>query len=670
MILKFIKESNLKFSHYLSVLILLVCGGIFFNSCKQVKLADADRRFKNGEYFEAAGMYRKVYRKIPPKNKDLRGVVAFRMAESYRLSNNVVSANAAYVNALRFNQADTAIRLQYARTLHKAGNYPQAAEQYKAYLKPNPDNKFAQNGLLGVDNAPEMKDNPTKYTVKKMDVFNSRRGEFSPMLLPPDYDLIYITTNRDDVQGEAKSTITGVYNNDIFVARKDETGKWMKPETAGAVNTEQDEGTPTFSASGNLMFYTYCDEDPDHPTNAAIYKSRRADGSWGKGERLAFPTDTAYMYAHPALSPDGYSLFFVSDMPGGYGGKDIWRAAMFGEEVSYVENLGPDINTAGDEMFPYVRNDSTLYFSSDGHPGLGGLDIFKAAYDKKTKRWSVNNMGVPINSQGDDFGMTFDKDTESGFFSSNRGEARGSDHIYSFEYPVVKVSLEGFIVDKDDEFVPNATIRVVGNDGTNEKFNGKPDGTYRFQVKRGVTYVLLASAEGYLNSKMDLRTVVEEKDSLYYVDFVLYSINKPAVLENIFYDFDKAALRDESKKELDDLIELLELNPNVTIELSAHTDRKGSNEYNECLSQRRAQSVVDYLIAHRIEKDRLTVAGYGKRQPKVVTKGIAKKYDFLKEGDILNEQFVLALPPEQQEIADQINRRTEFKVLSTTYNLR
>lgn len=645
-------------------------ASIFFYSCKQVKLADADRRFKNGEYFEAATMYRKIYRKIPPKNKDLRGTVAFRLAESYRLSNNVVSANAAYVNALRYNPTDTLIRLQYARTLHKEGNYTQAINQYKLFLEANPLNQFALNGLSGAAKAAEIKNNPTKYIVKRVDVFNSRRGEFSPMFLPPEYDVIYITTNRDDVQGESKSAITGGYNNDIFVTRKDDQGKWMKPETAGSVNTEKDEGVSTFSASGNLMYYTFCDDGVESSSNAAIYKSRRADGSWGKGERLVFPSDSTYMYAHPSLSPDGYSLFFVSDMPGGYGGKDIWRASMFGEEVSYIENLGADINTAGDEMFPYVRNDSTLYFSSDGHAGLGGLDIFKAGYSKRSKRWSIENMGVPMNSQGDDFGLTFDGDTESGFFSSNRGEARGSDHIYSFEYPIVRVSLEGFIVDKDDEFVPNATIRVVGNDGTNEKFNGKPDGTYRFQVNRGVSYVLLASAEGYLNSKMDLRTVTEEKDSLYYVDFVLYSINKPAVLENIFYDFDKAALRDESKKELDDLIALLELNPNITIELSAHTDRKGTDEYNQRLSQRRAQSVVDYLIAHRIDKDRLTVAGYGKRQPKTVSKGIAKKIDFFKEGDVLTEQFILGLPTEQQEIADQVNRRTEFKVLSTTYNLR
>ncbi len=650
-------------------LVFILGLGVFMFSCKPVKLSDADRHFKNGEYFEAASMYRKLYRKTPTKNRELRGRIAYRQAESFRLINNVALANAAYVNAIRYNPTDSLIRLQYARTLHKDGKYKQAIEQYKLFLKTMPDNQFALNGLKGVEMAEEMKKNPTKYIVKRMDIFNSPRGEFSPMLLPPDYDLLYITTNRDNVLGDTKSAITGMKNNDIFVARKDENGKWMKPESAGPVNTESDEGTPSFSASGNNMYYTFSKQETDWSTNAVIYKSQRADGSFNKGEKFAVLTDTMSMYAHPAISPAGDFLYFVSDMPGGYGGKDIWRAGMFGDEVSFVENLGPDINTAGDEMFPYVRNDSTLYFSSDGQPGMGGLDIFKATLNKKIKKWSIENMGSLINSQGDDFGITFEGEKEAGFFSSNRGDGRGLDHIYSFEYPIVRVAVEGYVVDKDDDFVPNPTIRVVGNDGTNEKFGGKPNGTYRLDVRRGVNYVFLASAEGYLNTKMSLRTVETEKDSIYYVDFVMYAINKPAVLENIFYDFDKAALREESKKELDDLIELLEINPNVTIELSAHTDRKGTQEYNQRLSQRRAQSVVDYLIAHRISKDRLTVAGYGKLQPKVVTKSIAKKYDFLKVGDVLTEEFILALPPEQQEIADQVNRRTEFKVLSIDFGL-
>jgi peptidoglycan-associated lipoprotein len=320
-------------------------------------------------------------------------------------------------------------------------------------------------------------------------------------------------------------------------------------------------------------------------------------------------------------------------------------------------------------MFPYLRNDSTLYFASDGHPGMGGLDIFKAVYDSRTKHWNVENMKFPINSQADDFGITFEGDKERGFFSSNRGDGKGFDHIYSFEFPVIKTVAEGYIVDTDDDFVTNSTIRVVGRDGTNKKFPGKNDGTYTLDVNQGVDYVLLASGPNFLNTRMTLKTVETDRDSTYLIDFILTPINKPVVLENIFYDFDKATLRPESKKDLDGLIDLLSLNPNVTIELSAHTDRKGSEEYNIGLSQRRAESVVNYLIAHGIAKDRLTAVGKGKNEPKTVTKAIAKKYDFLKEGDVLTDEFIEQLPPEQQDMADQVNRRTEFKVLSVTYNL-
>lgn len=660
----------MKIKYFINLFIVAVVISLFAVSCKQVKLADADRDFVNGEYFEAASKYRLLYRKTPPKERELRGKIAYRLAESYRLINNVPAANAAYANAIRYNPTDTLIKLQYARTLQKAGSYKPAATQYEIYLKASPGFRFAENGLKGSKEAPLMKQNPTKYKVKKMDVFNSRRGEFSPALLPPDFTTIYITTYRDEVSGDDKSPITGVKNNDLFVSRLDDNEKWMKPESAGVVNTEFDEGVPSFTSTGNTMFYTFAKQDSVGPASAAIYKSTRDGGAWSKGSKLRIGTDSSYIYAHPAIVPSGNYLYFVSDMPGGFGGKDIWRGILTDmDEVIGIENLGADINTAGDEMFPYMRNDTTLYFSSDGHIGMGGLDIYKAVFNKRLNRWQIENMGFPINTQGDDFGITFEGEKESGFFSSNRNEAKGADHIYSFEYPIVKVAVEGYIVDKDDEFVPNATIRVVGNDGTNERFNGKSDGTYHLEVNRGVNYVLLASAKGYLNSKMNLRTVTTEKDSLYYIDFVLYAINKPAVLENIFYDFDKAALREESKKELDGLIELLEINPNVTIELSAHTDRKGTQEYNQRLSQRRAQSVVDYLIAHRISKDRLTVAGYGKLKPKVISKSLVKKYDFLNEGDILTEEFILKLTPEQQEIADQLNRRTEFQVLSITYGL-
>jgi peptidoglycan-associated lipoprotein len=455
------------------------------------------------------------------------------------------------------------------------------------------------------------------------------------MLLPPDYDQVYFSSNRKEATGDTISGITGAKLNDIFMSRKDENGNWMKVEhVESAINTESDEGTPSFTTTGTTMYYTHTPvPDSVGIFFPGIYVSQRSGGSWSAGTKLDIGRkDTLSVYAHPTLNSTGDVLYFVSDRAGGYGGKDIWKATLVGDLVESVQNLGPDINTAGDEMFPYLRNDSTLYFSSDGHPGRGGLDIFRASYNSVTGRWTPENMQFPVNSQADDFGITFEGERDSGFFSSNRGDGKGFDHIYSFEYPVIKTLVEGYIVDTDDEFVTNSTIRVVGRDGTNKKFPGKNDGTYTLDVAQGVDYVFLASGTNYLNTRMSLKTVEMEKDSTYLVDFILTPINKPVVLENIFYDFDKATLRPESKEELDGLIDLLNLNPNVTIELSAHTDRKGSDEYNNRLSQRRAESVVNYLITHGIAKDRLTAVGKGKAQPKNVTKAVVKKYYFLKEG--------------------------------------
>jgi len=634
-------------------------------------LEDADKKFAQGEYFVAADMYRKIYRKTPAQKRELRGEIALRMAESYRLINNPLRANAAYANAVRYKVNDSTLNLQYARSLQKTGDYKQAIRYYTDFLKLFPGNQFAMNGLEGSQIAPEWKANPTLYTVKKMDLLNSNRGEFSPMLLPPDYDQVFFTSNREGVIGDTISNITGSKLNDIFMARKDESGKWMKPEHLDSpINTSSDEGTTSFSSTGSAMYFTQTKLDSINTSYPAVYVAYRSSGSWGAGTKIDINRrDSTSVYAHPAITSSGDFLYFVSDMPGGHGGKDIWRAAMVGDLVEYVENLGPDINTAGDEMFPYMRNDSTLYFASDGHIGMGGLDLYKAEYDKKTKGWSIENMKFPINSQADDFGITFEGEKENGFFSSNRGDGKGFDHIYSFAYPVITTAVEGYIVDTDDEFVTDATIRVVGRDGTNMRFPGKNDGTYKMDMKQGVDYVFLASAKDHLNTRMSLKTIVTEKDSTYLVDFILTPINKPVVLENIFYDFDKATLRPESKEELDGLIDLLNTNPNVSIELSAHTDRKGSEEYNIGLSQRRAESVVNYLIVGGIAKDRLTAVGKGKSEPKTVTKAVIKKYDFLKEGEILTEEFVEGLTPEQQEMADQVNRRTEFKVLSITYNL-
>ena len=649
------------------VLLLLIVSSLY--SCKSAKLSDAEEKQRIGEYYEAAAIYRKVYTKTSPKKRDLRGYIAYRMAECNRLINNTAKATSAYMNAIRYDYPDSTVYLRMGQMLQKTGRYPEAIKNYDIYMENDPSNLLAINGIQGCELAPGWKKNPTRYEVRRMDKFNSRRGEFSPMLAGDKYDQLYFASSRSKDKDAKVSAITGQNNNNLFLVKQDEKGAWLAPvELEDEVNTEYDEGTPSFSPDGNTMYYTYCAQDPEGPRTAEIYISTRSSAKWGKGTRAAIVKDSVTALGHPSISPDGKYLYFVSDAVGGFGGKDIFRARVAGNDFGPMENLGEEINTPGDEMFPYVRDSVTLYFASNGHPGMGGLDLFKATQDS-TGKWNVENLGAPINSMADDFGITFAGKEERGFFCSNRNDARGYDHIYSFERPTITIFIEGIVNDVDEYPIEDATVRIVGKDGLNVKVPVKKDGTYRVELERDIRYVMMASARGYLNQNYELHTGPEEKNETYIVDFFLSPISKPVVIDNIFYDFDKATLRPESKKALDEMIKMLNDNPNVTIELGAHTDRKGTDQYNERLAQRRAQSVVDYLIAGGIEAARLEAKGYGESVPKTINKKMAKQFDFLKEGDVLTEEFILALPPEQQEIADQINRRTEFKVLRTNYNL-
>lgn len=637
-------------------------------ACGGAKLSTANEQFERGEYFDASKTYRKVYNKLTRKeDRKLRGEVAWQLAECHRRLNQNARAAAAYQNAIRYGYGDSTAYLKLARALHGDGKYAAAITAYETYLTWRPDDILAKNGLAGATMGRD-KALPSRYVVKNAKLFNSRRSDYSPMFFDSSLDRLYFTTTNEKVSGTKRSEITGMKNGDIWTVAKNEKGEWGRPEPVeGELNSELDEGIVSFTPDGQTMYLTKARREPNAHTGVEIYTSQRSDAKWSAAQKYEITADTLSSYGHPAVSPDGTWLYFTSDMPGGSGGKDIWRVNLR-EHAGSLENLGEWINTPGDEMFPYVRTDSVLYFASNGHPGFGGLDIFRAELTP-SGGWNVVNMGRPVNTPGDDFGITFGKG-ESGYYSSNNGDARGYDHIFSFELPDLKINISGWVLDKDEEPVPNAVIRIVGNDGSNQKAVARDDGSFSFPLQRGVSYVMLAGAKGYLNAKQEFTSDIAEEDAEYGVDFILSSITKPVVVDNIFYDFDRASLRTESKRALDSLAQVLRDNPNVTIEMASHTDRWGSDEYNINLSSRRAKSVIDYLISVGIEPERLQSQGYGESRPKTITKRLARLYPEFKEGDVLTEEFILALPDEkQQEDADQINRRTEFQVLSIDYKM-
>ena len=647
--------------------IIIIALAMAAMSCGGPKLATANEQMERGEYFDASKTYRKIYNTLTKKEeRQLRGEVAFKMAECHRKLNQYTRAAAAYQNAARYGYEDSTLYLRLGQSLAADGKYAPAIKAFEEYLAWKPGDLLAENAMAGAKSA-QQKKGGTRYVVRNAKLFNSRRADFCPMFLDKSCDQIYFSSTTEKATGTKRSEITGMKKGDIWFATKDEKGVWKRPQAVeGELNTEADEGAISFSPDGQTMYLSRARREPNANTGVEIYTSQRSDAKWSAPVKFEITADTLSSYAHPAVSPDGTWLYFTSDMPGGQGGLDIWRINLR-ERVGSLENLGEWINTPGDEMFPYVRTDSLLYFASNGHPGYGGLDIFKAQLTK-SGGWNVTNMGTPVNSASDDFGITFGQG-ESGYFSTNRGDNRGYDHIYSFELPELKILISGWVLDKDEEPVPNAVIRIVGNDGSNQKQIAKPDGSFSFPLDRGVSYVMLAGAKGYLNARQEFTSDIAEEDAEYGIDFILASIHKPVVIDNIFYDFDRATLRPESKEALDSMAQVLRDNPNVTIEMASHTDRKGSEAYNIDLSSRRAQSVIDYLISVGISPDRLQSHGYGESKPKTITKKLARIYPQFKEGDVLTEEFIEALPEADQEAADQINRRTEFQVLSIDYQM-
>ena len=637
---------------------------------RSIKRGDAAMAI--GEYCEAAAQYKKGYSRIPPTDRKRRGEVAYKMGDAFRRYGNTARALGAFRNAARYGQNDTLTQFYIGELLRMQGDYRGAEKAYQTYLDSFPSDERARQMLQSLSEATGIKERGSAYTVKMETMFSGSRSDYAPAYNGDEATTLYFSTTRPAVTGSDLSGITGMKPGDIYMVRKDEKGKWKSPEPVeGGLNTENDEGATAFSSDGKTMYLTVCRTDPQYPRMAEIWTSQRADAGWGKPAALKITADTLSSYAHPAPSPDGRWLYFTSDMPGGYGGTDLWRARMDAHGVGSIENLGPEINTEGNECFPAFRPNGELYFSSDGRtPSLGGLDLYRAKQDTITEHWTVVHLPAPMNSPADDFGITFEGWHNRGYFSSNRSTGgRGWDKIYSFSYPEVLQTVKGWVYEQDGYELPEALVYIVGNDGTNEKLSVKSDGSFEMAVTPGVDYLLLATCKGYLNFRNNLHADSLEVEHQHVLQFPLPSINVPVLVRNVFYEFDKADLTPESTAALDRLTNMLKENPNVTIELAAHCDYRGNDDYNLRLSQRRAESVVRYLTEHGIEAERLTAKGYGETVPKIINKKLLETYPFLHEGDTLTVPYILALPADQQEVCNALNRRTEFRVLRTTYGL-
>lgn len=635
-------------------------------SAQKQKTERAYSAYQAGSYYEAIDLFKDVYSKT--RDKQVKAEMVFMVAEGYRLINDPKNAELWYKRAVRSTFPRPEAQYWLAESTKKLGRYPQAIEEFRKYRQLVPGDPRTEQQIRACELAIEWQASPESYNVEELKEINSRNSDFSAAFGRDDNGLIWFTSSRDDAQGNKEHGATGQSFTDLFETRLDKKAKWSTPVPVDFLNSEFEDGTPSFSSDFTEVYFTRCEAGKRESKGCVIMYSTREGTRWSDPEKLDLLADSL-VAAHPSVSTDGQTLYFVSDMPGGLGGKDIYRSTRTspGSPWSRPENLGTDINTRGNELFPFIRENGTLYFSSDGHIGMGGLDIFRAV-PQAGDSWIVNNMRPPINNPADDFGITFEKGAEKGIFSSSR-KGRGVDDLYSFEMPPLLFSITGLVKDeKTGQPVEGAAVQLIASDGANMQTETGNAGDFKFSLRPEVDYIFLASKRGFLNGKEKETTRGQDKSREFMATILLTPIDRPIELPNIFYDFGKWDLRPESMVSLDKLVETLTDNPNVTIELMSHTDSRDTEEYNMDLSQKRAQSVVNYLIGKGIASDRLTARGYGEASPKVVDAVIMQDAPFLRSEATLNEQYINTLASEEQkEIAHQINRRTEFRVLRTDY---
>lgn len=642
---------------------------------------NADLAFGRKQYTEAVDRYKKAYRKTR-RNKDERNRITFQMAECYRLIGLTKRAEPYYKRVMKTDFVNThpEVYLYAAETYKTDEKYKDAINCYESYIEKVPDDPRGQLGLESTSLITEWLENPSKYELTPLKKINSTKdSDFGACWTSSNYNEIIFTSTRDASTGKEKDGITGQEFADFFTSKQDRKGEWSTPVLADEsenVNTNASEGTPFMNSKYTKMYFTRCQNGAHRKNGCQIMVASKSGGTFSNAKPVDIAgVDTLDIVGHPTLSSDELIIYFAAERTGGFGGKDIWVAMRDNATEAFKRpfNLGEKVNTAGDEMFPFLRYDTTLYFSSNGHGGMGGLDVFVTSMDTSGQWGTPRNLKSPINSIGDDFAIMFHPTEERGFVSSNRGNTRALDNIYYFEEPPVLFTFSGTVKDsKTKQFVNDATVRLVGTDGSSMMTRTNDKGYFNFsdsQISKNTTYDITVDKDNYFTFNAQETTIGLEFSKDFEKEFFIEPIpQEPIMLPDILYDLGKWDLKPQFEDSLQGLIETLQVNPTITIELASHTDARDTEERNDILSQKRAQSVVDYLIIRGIDPMRLKAKGYGERVPRTLAKDITVKGYTFKAGTRLTEDFINKLPnTEVKEAAHQMNRRTEFRILSKDY---
>lgn len=621
------KVTNRFLKHFQGAVTLILIA-VMSLSCSKGSYKRAMELYNWGYYGQAAQMFEQVAKKT--KDKAQKQEALFYAAESFRLNNDYDKAKKLYEKVLAKDPKNTKALLMHAHMLKKLEKYREAIDAYNLYLEEVPGDSMAIFKKVGCELALRWTPDSSRYVVENFKPANTKENDWAPMIAAKKDNVLFFVSDRQE--GASKRIYAGTLNywSDVWYiekAGKKNKEKWGKPEFLKKTSTKFNDGPVSFDSRFASMYMTQCGGYNGKTEKCLIYEMKKQGTDWELGEPLEFcKSDSGHSYGHPAMSPDGTKLYFSSDREDGYGGFDIWvvtyskRSKSWGDPV----NLGPTINTANDEYFPYINpHDNNLYFASDGWPGIGGLDIFKAKPTEDVEVWKeLENLREPINSGGDDFGITFLlNDKSKGFFTSNRGDKRNNDDIYSFDIKPLIITITGVVTDCNSKKpLVGATVILSNNKDTSKlRLTTDATGRYRATLMEETNYSLRAlfPQEYYLEGEPVNRTTRGIKFSTELVqDFCLENPLDKVYTLPIFYDLDSSRIRPDAAKELDRFAKDVMLRyPRLTYEFGSHTDCRASAEYNEKLAQRRADSAVAYLVrTYKIDPKKIIAKGYGETQ--------------------------------------------------------
>lgn len=646
-------------STYNTLLIIGLLIGL--GSCTGYHTKKGNTYYDNVAYASAIEHYEKVYHKTNDPD------IEMKLANSYFRINNMDSAGVLYGRAVNRGSRSPILYFNYGKVLMQQGQYDQAAVYFDKYIQVYGSDPVAQMLLSSCKSVKDRYRDTSLYTLKPI-----IQDQFVNTFSIVEYQNgAVFAADKEVFSGRKTAAWTGNSYLDLYGMKKDVEGNWMEPELLqGDINGRLHEGPATFSADGKTVYFTRSNYykrkmkvNEEHENNLKIFKATLVDGKWVNLEEFPYNSDD-YSCGHPTLSADGKTMYFVSDMPGGNGGTDLYKTSLVDINLeipeviasednapqkgtktqtqtwSKPENLGPAINTRGNEMFPYIHSDGALYFSSDAHNTMGGLDVF-ITYNDGTRWATPENLNYPLNSEKDDFGFSLNKDDVTGFVSSTRSD---HDKMYSFEVHKPTFNLYGMARYKGTQTPVEGVLVELTNSRTGEKINVLSDakGNFKLRLDPETHYGIYCTKFGCFSKTDEISTIGLKYSQDFYADFEVEPIviDKPIVLENIYYDFDKWDIRPDAALELNKLVKILEDNPNIEIEMGSHTDVRGNDQYNLILSDKRAMAAVKYLISQGIDPSRLTFKGYG---------------EFVLVNGCKNEVFC-------SEEDHQKNRRTEFKV--------